>query len=223
MSKFIVKHGEILVQAFFRSPMFSLLDPPGSRFHSVMFANFGRYGLTVGDVRIENGLPNLSDGNITYNLSILKATIKVFLDRIEVTFFDTPHVQRAIVNEVFEKAMKSVEEIAPGTQMREFMVAVSLHGLIDGEATSEYISSFISRVPLGIAPNAGQGVVFYYRGNEKAKGSSLVLDLSARVIDGLYFRISFTWDGLKVSGSELASLVETSFDDACNNIGLQLE
>jgi hypothetical protein len=58
-----------------------------------MLLSLGKYGLTLNDIRVEAGLPNLSGANATYSLSTLNAFVRVWLNRLEVFFGDPARVQ----------------------------------------------------------------------------------------------------------------------------------
>jgi hypothetical protein len=222
MSSFKVKHGEILVQGHFSTPIFGLLDPPASRVHSAIFGGLAKFGVTINDVKLSHGVPNLSEASLSYHVPNFNALVKLSLDKMEVMFFDTPRLQREQVSEIFYKAFGSLLEVAGDTKIREFSLNVVLHGLLEDKESGEFWRSFVAKVPKGLGPASGQGVVFYYGGHDNTTGSSVVLDMSARISGGIFFRTTLNFDGTKVSVKEFPQIAEKAFDTLSSNLDLTL-
>ena len=92
MTTFVVKQSEASFEARFASPMFVLLGPTVIDLHQNMFLSLTKHGLTLGDIRVESGAPNLSGANATYWLNAFNAFVRVWMDRVEVFFADLKRV-----------------------------------------------------------------------------------------------------------------------------------
>jgi len=57
-----------------------------------MFFGLRQYGLTLGDIRVESGLPNLAGGNVTYSLNTYNAFVRVWMDHLEIFFLNLSRV-----------------------------------------------------------------------------------------------------------------------------------
>lgn len=222
MTSFHVKHREMLVQGHFFAPIFGLLDPPASRVHSAIFGGLSKFGISINDVKLAQGVPNLSEASLSYHLPNFNAMVRLSLDKMEVLFFDTSRLQREQVSEIFHTAFSSLLQVAGDTKIREFSANIVLHGLLEGKGPEEFLSSFLKRVPTGLGPTSGQGVVFYYGGHDKTTGSSVILDMSARVSGGIFFRTSINFDGTKVSIKEFPHATEEAFNTLSTNLDIAL-
>ena len=64
MTQFAVQQSEASFEARFTTLGFVLFS--SVNLHQNMLGNLGKYGLTLNDIRMELGLPNLAGGNATY-------------------------------------------------------------------------------------------------------------------------------------------------------------
>ena len=88
MTEFVVKQGEASFEARFASPAFVLLSQSNVELHPNMLLHLGKYGLTLNDIRIETGIPNLAGANVIYGMNALNVAVRVWLDRLEIVFGD---------------------------------------------------------------------------------------------------------------------------------------
>src|SRR2546428_713474 len=68
--------------------MFALLGPIVLDLHQSMFLSLRKHGLTLSDIRVKPGSSNLSGANVTYGLNTFNASVRVWMDRVEVSFAD---------------------------------------------------------------------------------------------------------------------------------------
>lgn len=223
MTSFKIKHGEIGIQTHFLTPIFGLLDPPASRVHSAFFGCLSKFGITTDDVKIGQGVPNLSEASLSYHLLNFNGMVKLSLDKMEVIFFDTTRLSKEQMTDVFDRVSTCLAKFAQDLAIREYSVNISLHGVLEGKSLVDFWREFLPQVPQGLGPVTGQGVVFYYGRHDNTLGSSLVIDMSARISGGVYIKTSMNFDGTVVSAKTLPKITEDAFDLLTGNLGLTLE
>ncbi|QPD02913.1 MAG: hypothetical protein Nkreftii_000687 [Candidatus Nitrospira kreftii] len=145
------------------------------------------------------------------------------LDKVEINFLDTTLVTRDRVEDVYRKTFGAIDVISTNYKIKEFSLTRTLHGIIEEESVSEFMQSFIRTIPKGLGPIAGQGAVFYYSGEGQTKASSTVVDVSARIENGLFVRLSVTFDGQQVSVDALPEIAQQAFDHQTESLGLTLK
>lgn len=223
MKPFIIKHGELQLQASLAVPMYAFLDGPASMIHSALFERFASLGASLNDIKISSGIPNLNELGLTYHLLAFNALVKLSLDKVEINFLDTTLVTRDRVEDVYRKTFGAIGVISTNYKIKEFSLTRTLHGIIEEESVSEFMQSFIRTIPKGLGPIAGQGAVFYYSGEGQTKASSTVVDVSARIENGLFVRLSVTFDGQQISVDALPEIAQQAFDHQTESLGLTLK
>ncbi|OQW31450.1 MAG: hypothetical protein A4E20_03965 [Nitrospira sp. SG-bin2] len=222
MTSFKVVHGEISLQAHFLVPLFDLLDPPASRVHSALYSDLSEFGISLNDVKLVYGVPNLAEVSVSYYLLNLNALVKLSLDRLEITFSETTQLSHDQMIAVYKKTFHSLGQMATGFKVREYNVTLALHGLLEDKSTVEFWKDLVPKVPMGLGPTSGQGVVFYHGAHDKIASSSVVLDTSVRVPNGIFFRTTVNLDGAKLSTDDLPGFVEKTFDTVSSNLDMTL-
>jgi len=222
MTSFKVKQGELSLQAHFLVPIFDLLDPPASRLHSALYSGFSEFGISLNEVKLVHGVPNLSEASVSYHLLNLNALVKLSLDKLEVSFFETTKLSHDEVLAVYKKAFNSLGQIATGFRVREYNVILALHGLLEDKSLEDFWSNLLPKVPKGLGPASGQGAAFYYGAHEKIISSTVMLDMSVRVPNGIFLRTTVNFDGAKVSTDDLPALVQGTFDTVSSNLDMTL-
>jgi hypothetical protein len=199
--KLLVKQSDASFEAHFVAPAFALLSPlaPGL-LHQNMLLGLKKYGLALNDVRVEAGIPNLAGANATYALNICNAFVRVWLNRLEVTFLDLTRVrdegQRL---EIAVAALNAVQHTVQDIQIETYTATFTMHGLLSDAEIAQFLAQHVPNVPEGIGMVVGKGVVYYLGPEAERRLASLVIDMSAVFSEALFVKVSAICDGTKLS------------------------
>ena len=114
MTTFVVKRGDVFFEARCVSTMFELLSQSHVEFHPNMLLHLGKYGLTLNDIRIESGIPNLAGANAAYWMNALNAVVRVWLNRLEITFLELSYVTEEQIIEIIGAALNALQRSVSG-------------------------------------------------------------------------------------------------------------
>lgn len=201
MPKLLVKQSDAFFEARFSSPAFALLSPlaPGLLHHN-MLLELGKYGLTLNDIRVEAGMPNLAGANATYTLNLYNAFVRVWLNRLEVVFVDLTRVHNEEQRLAMARAaLNAVQQTAHDIQMENYTATLSMHGMLADTDISQFLAQHVPHDPDGIGMVIGRGVVYYLGPEAERHLASLVIDVSAVLSEALFVKASAIYDGTKLS------------------------
>jgi hypothetical protein len=201
VTAFVVQQSDALFEARFASPAFMLLRLPAAELHQNVFRNLGKHGLTLGDIRIESGLPNLSDANATYTINVLNTLVRVWLDRLEVFFLDLSRIGREQVIEIAEAVLDAIQRTSPDIEMETYTATLTMHGTLQDTDLSQFISQYVKNAPEGLGSVLGRGFVYYFGPEADRRSASLVVDRSAAVSGAAFVRASVVFDGTELQMS----------------------
>jgi hypothetical protein len=198
VTKFVVQQSEALFEARFAVPAFALLSPSTRSLHQNMLLSLGKHGLTLGDIRVESGLPNLSEAKATYSLNILNALVRVWLDRLEVFFLDLARVREDRMIEIAETALETMQRTVPDLKIETCTAVLTMHGTPQDVEVSQFTARYVKNAPEGLGTVLGSGVVYYLGPEAERRSASLVLDMSAAIPGALLVKTSVVFDGTKL-------------------------
>src|SRR5712691_9483590 len=157
--------------------MFALLGPTGLDLHQNMFLSLKKHGLTLGDIRVESGSSNLSAANVTYGLNTFNAFVRVWMDRVEVSFADFRRVSLDQMLEITGIALDVIQRLVQDIEISQF--------------TSQYVKN----APEGLGAVSGSGVVYYFGPEAERRFSSFVIDNSVVLPGAIFLRAVVIFDG----------------------------
>lgn len=219
--KFDATRADLAFEAGFGQPEFALFRDTSGLFRH-LFKRLEPHGLRLIDMKIERGSGNVADYHVLCYLFNFVMTIRVRLERIDVYCTELPRDYVQKFSAAILDALAAVQAHLPDLSFRVHALAVGLHGLLEGQPASEYLSRFVSNVPSGLGASTGNGVVFYFGPEGDRLLSSLTMDKSVLVPDGLYVRSHVIWDAKKVEIKNLATIAEGFVKQALSTIGLEL-
>jgi hypothetical protein len=195
VTTFVVKQSEASFEARFAFPVFSFLGSGGPNLHQSMYLGLRRYGLTLGDIRVESGLPNLAGANATYWLSTYNAFIRAWLDHLEIFFLDLRRVSQEQMLEIAGTALGVLQHTVQDIKIDQYTAALTLHGIPENIEISQFTAQYIQKVPEDLEPIVGSGVAYYFGPEAERRVSSLAIDMSAAVPGALFIKASVIYDG----------------------------
>jgi hypothetical protein len=219
--KLEVSKADLVFEGGFPKPEFALLRD-GTALLDHLYRRLERYGLRLADMRFERGTGNAGDQHLLVHLFDYRMTVRIRLERIEVTCSDLPETLVEKFKAAILDVLGAVTDYKPDLAFRAFAVAVGLHAKLVGQPVREYLARFVTNAPSGLGPSTGSGVVFYFGPENGRLLATVTVDLSAVVADGLFIRLHGVWDGKRITADELARSADTFVRDALGSFGLQL-
>ena len=195
MTTFVVKQSEASFEARFASPVFTLLGPTGLDLHQNMFLSLRKHGLTLGDIRVESGSSNLSGANVTYGLNMFNAFVRVWMDRVEVSFADLRRVSLDQMLEITGIALDVIQRLVQNIEMALYTASWRMHGIPQDVEISQFTAQYVKNAPEGLGPVVSSGVVYYFGPEAERQSSAFVIDRSAVVPGAVFLSAAVIFDG----------------------------
>jgi hypothetical protein len=190
-----VKQSDASFEARFAFPVFGFLGAGGPNLHQNMFFGLRQYGLTLGDIRVESGLPNLAGLNATYSLNPYNAFVRVWIDHLEIFFLDLSRVSQEQMLEIAGTALGVLQHTVQDIKMEQYTAALTLHGIPQDMEISQFTTQYIQKAPEDLGSIVGSGVAYYFGPEAERRVSSLAIDMSAVVPGALFVKASVIYEG----------------------------
>jgi len=101
-------------------------------------------------------------------------------------------------------------------------MGVGIHGRLEGESVKDYLSRFVRNIPTGLGPPIGNGGVVYFGADEDRLLSTVTVDMSALLPDGLFVRTQVVWDANKVEIPSIPMRAVSFVRHALERLGLEV-
>lgn len=206
----------------FEKAAFSLLGTTWQRLMQSLHSGLERYGVTPREITVGQVGP-VGDRYMTFLLPRINGGVKVNVSKIEIglnnalipTFEDLRH----IVNSTTESLREADEAI----RFSNLVATYNVHGELPGENAAEFIKGFMSVRPSGLGPDTGGAAGFYYGTEGPRQHLSIILDGSVLVSNGLYMRITTSFDGRRIEMNRVLDAGRDEFRRAFAALGLEPE
>jgi hypothetical protein len=207
------------LQAHFVSPVFDLFkDLPGPIRHLFVTLN-PHYNLHLTDIKLESAGGSLGEVHLRLSWPSL-AEARLFLDRVEVSS-DYLQFLRFQERDLVADVVSAVSTYVQGTGFRAYSVTQHVHGSLAGETRSKFLSQFVGRVPQGLGPLLGPGVVLYFGTEGEKLATSVTIDFSRVVEGGIFVQSVVLYDASKIELADLQSISRQHFISLLDRIGLE--
>lgn len=219
--KFNVAKADLGLDSVFAKPQFGLFrDVAGLMQH--LFGRLESHGLRLQDLKIERGTGSVADYHVLCHLYNFLMAVRVRTEKVEINWLEAPEnlVERFGIATV--ETLSAVRAHLPGAAFRAHTMGVGMHGSLEGEPLKEYLSRFVKNIPNGLGSQIGNGAVFYFGAEEDRIISTVTVDMSAVVTDGLFVRIYVIWDGEKVDVASLPTRASAFVRNALDRVGLEV-
>jgi len=216
-----VEKAELTFEAGFPQPEFGLFLDAGTLMHH-LFKRLEPHGLRLNDLRVERGSANVVDHQIVCFLFNYWMTVRIRIDRIEVTCSQLPRDSVEKFKAAILDVLQAIKDYRPDQSFRAFGMALGLHGKLEGQPAREYLARFASKVPQNLGPSTGGGAIFYFGPEGDRLLSSIIADVSAVVQDAIYLRIHALWDARKIAPTSLPGVADALVQQALEGLDLSL-
>ena len=216
-----IPRADLFFNAAFSRPEFAIFRENSSLLDCV-YRRLEPNGLRLADMRFEGEPGSLGDRHLLLSLFDYMITVRLRADRVEVVCAELPRnivekFQGAIVN-----LLRALKDHGPDLAFQTFTVSVGLHCRPEGQSVADYLARFVTNAPTTLGPSTGSGVVFYQGADGDRLLSTLTIDVSTVVPDGMYVRIHGVWDAVRVALDVLPATIEAFVGQALAGLGLEL-
>jgi hypothetical protein len=214
-----VQREQLSLQVQFAEPVFELFKEfPALVRH--LFRTLGHHGLRLTDVRLDSPGESLGEVNLQLSWTELNTSVRVFLDRIELTSAYPPFIY-ARDGSLVADLLETLTGYSSDLSYRAFGVTQEAHGVLD-VPIKEFLQQFSSEAPSGLGPSLGTGTVFYFGAEHNRFASSIALDLSRMVDGGLFLKLVTIYDATQVAVSDLIPVARAQLFNLLDEVGLGL-
>lgn len=219
--KLNVAKADLHLESAYARPEFGLFrDTPGLIGH--LFTRLQPYGLRTQDVKIERGGGSLADYHLALHLWNFRLGVLVRTEKVELACLSFGETEVEQVGAVTVEALSAVKAHHASVEFRSHTLSVAMHGTLEGSSVKDYLSGFARNLPTGLGPPIGNGSVIYFGAEEDRIASSVTVDLSGVVSDGLFVRTYVVWDASKTEPSALPARAGTFVRLAVDAFGLEI-
>jgi len=219
--KLEISKADLAFEAGFSRPEFALFQNAALLLDRV-YRRLEPYGLRLSDIRVERGAGNVGDQHILLYLFNYSMTVRVRIERIEVSCSALPQDLVEKFKAAILDVLQAIKDSKPDLSFRAYAIALALHAKLEGQSATDYLARFVTNVPKNLGASTGRGAVFYFGPEGDRLLSTVTADVSAVVPDGLFVRVHAVWDAGRVAPDALARIAEPFLLQALESLDLQL-
>jgi len=218
MPQIRITHGDLLFTGRFLRPTFGLFSETQRLFQAVA-ETLQPYGFQPADLKWEQGV-GPGDMQLTFPLLGYSIVMRLRVDRIEVQSFDLRRVDTSQTRDATRDLLKLVEGVS-GICFDTYSLAVGYHGLLDGTSLTSYLAGYTLVPAAALGVLVGAGTSFYYGPEAGRVSSSVTLDRSAAVPEGLFVRVNGVWNAGTITPDQIGITVVEFLEHAMLQFALE--
>jgi hypothetical protein len=198
----VVKQGEWVTEGYFAQPVFGLFkELPELLTH--LFKRLQGYGFTLNGTRFQNADSHLGEAHL--RCTLFGSVLRIFLDRLDIS--SNLEQGAAGHDRRWLDAVESLQAYLPDLVFNSYTAWLKLHGVLPGVRPEQVLPKLVSAAPASPGPLLLAGAVFHYGAGAGRLSSSLNIEPSAVIEEGLYVqtRVIYNADRIQLDGLSEAS------------------
>lgn len=204
---FQFKQGYALFQAEFSRPAFDLLAQNLQRLLEQLVSHLaGPYGVGVGEFKVDQADGSVGRGHVSCPLLEFAATLRVFVERVEVESFYLERIGLERFRALAADAARAMAAVRGSEPFKTYTLDLGLHGRLLDVAPKEFLGRFLALRPQHRGPLMGSGCTLYFGQADEQLSASITADMSGPVKDGLFVRSRASWDASKLAADAVPEL-----------------
>jgi len=216
---FHVEKSDVTIHANFQAPFWPLVHNMPS-LYSALLDGMREFGVGSQAIRNDSGDGSLGGYNVNFGMLEFRAIGRI---RLETAEFQCPNLAKQDLDQIERAFVRFADALVTAQSDVRFAswdVSVNLHGQPEEIAAKDYLSGFLSKMPDGMGPCTGSGVVFYFGERPPTISSSVTAEISAILPDRVFVRVHSMFDGAAVPPNQLRRVVQDNLDVGLRSIGL---
>ena len=217
---FSIEQREVELESTFSPRLWALVhDTPV--LYEALLERLAHAGLSGMDLRPEAGNGSVGGTGLGFWLFGNKVNVQIRLDSFR---FRTSSLASDVVNTA-DGVLAAIREASRDElHFRTHAVSYACHGLIEGMKAAEFVGGLVGNPPAieGFGDHLGTGVAFYFGEAPPTVSSTLTLDASQVVPEGLFVRVVVVVDGTVGAIPEMKTLAEERVRMALSSVNLEI-
>ena len=217
---FNIEQQDVELESTFSPRLWSLVhDVPV--LYEALLTSLAHVGLSDMDLRPEAGNGSVGATGLGFRLFHNKVNVHLRLDSF---LFRTSSLASDILDSA-DGVVAAIRQALPDElRFRSHAVSYACHGLIEGTKAAEFVGGFVQTSPVieGFGDHLGTGVAFYFGEAPPTISSTLTLDASRVVPDGLFARVYVVVDGAVGTIPEIQALAKERVRTALSSVNLEI-
>ena len=217
---FNIERRDVELESTFSPRLWSLVHD-GPVLYEALLERLAHVGLSDMDLRPEAGNGSVGATGLEFRLFGNKVNVQLRLDSFR---FRTSSLASDVVNSA-DGVVAAIRQALPGElRFRTHAVSYACHGLIEGMKAAEFVGGIVRNAPVieGFGDHLGTGVAFYFGEAPPTVSSTLTLDASRVVPDGLFVSVIVVLDGSVGTIQEIRALAEERVRTALSSVNLEI-
>jgi hypothetical protein len=193
---FSAQRANLTFQATFGEHMFSLWRSPELLFKN-LFSRLAQYGLQLDDLKWGNSTA-VGDVHLVFFLLNFAVVTRIRIDRFEFEAFDLLRVDLDQVAQAASQVLDALVEHDSTLRVVTYSLSAAYHEKLEGQTARDFTAPLAMQPPKVLGPPIGTGVIFSSGSEDARLASSVTLEPSSVVPEGLFVRINTIWDATRV-------------------------
>ena len=217
---FAVKQREIELESTFVPRLWSVVhDVPV--LYEALLDRLTPAGLSSADLRPEAGNGSVGSAGVGFWLFGNQVNVQIRLNSFR---FRTSSLDASVVSSADEVADALRQAMRDELRFTTHAVSYACHGLIEATTAADFVRQLVPNPPAieGFGAHLGTGVALYFGEAPPTISSTLTLDASQLVPDGLFVRVLVVVDGAVVTLPEIRDLAEERVHAALASVDLEI-
>lgn len=217
---FAIKQREIEIESTFAPRLWSVVhDVPV--LYEALLDRLAPVGLSSADLRPETGNGSVGSAGVGFWLFGSQVNVQIRLNSLR---FRTSSLDASVVNSADGVAEALRQAMRNELRFTTHTVSHACHGLIEDTTAADFVRQVVPNPPAieGFGAHLGTGVAFYFGEAPPTISSTLTLDASQVVPDGLFVRVLVVVDGAVGTIPEIRDLGEERVHTALASVGLEI-
>ena len=221
LTDFHVRQSEFSYLASLESPAFDVLGT-GGQLYGAIYKGLGRFRVKLGDIKQESPTLNPADLSVACYLLDRWTVIRYRLERVEVWSTNPRALGEQALADLIEDALSVLRAASHTARVATHTLGLGVHGLLSQGTIADQLAAYVPNAPEGIPPFRPSGVSFYCQWPEGQGESSVVLEHSLVVQNGMFIRGTSVHQGNLPERKAFERAAEF-FQSAIMRLGLKLD
>jgi hypothetical protein len=218
---FNVAKADLSLDSVFSQPEFGLFrDTPALLRH--LFMGLRSHAPQLRNLRLEGGEGSVGEFHVACHLYDFRAGVRVYTEKVTVACINILENELDTFSRLVVDALSAVKAHQSTVAFRTHTITVVMHGQLEGKSVNDYVSAFAKNFPTALGPPTGNGAVVYFGPKDDRIASSVTLDLSVLLADGMFVRSYVVWDATKVEIPALPARTRAFVGEVLDAFGLQV-
>ncbi len=218
MHRFAIERSEVELESSFAPRLWALVhDAPV--LYDALLDQLRPLGLSSTDLRPDAGDGSVGSAGLGFWLFDGKTNVRVGLESVRFRWAVSPFEIAGSVDGV----TNALRQALPEFRFRTHAFSYACHGRVEGAKSAEFVRRFTPDGPgiEGFGERLGAGAAFYFGEAPPVISSTLTLDVSRALQDGLFVRVYMVVDETVDTGQGIQTVGEERIRAALRSVNLE--